>query len=236
MNSRSFKGNILITFLLISVFALIIFSLFFMLSGKLKGSSAESLRTKALYIAEAGIQKAIWYITTPSSQGGKGSGWRTGGLSEAFGGGNYTMIVVSASQADQILITSSGEVAGVSRTLQVKIGASSLPAAFDYALYNNGNLTVKGSVTIGGDIFANGNAVIDYVLDRFAWPGALPVYLGDDDQDEEAFATIKAHHGVALLVAALRRTTLADAQLASPQAARDWLNQLVERLSAKEAQ
>jgi len=161
MNSRSFKGNIMITFLLISVLALIIFSLFFMLSGKLKGSSAEALRTKALYIAEAGVHKAIWYLTTPSSQGGKGSAWRTGGLNEAFGEGSYTMMVASASQPQQILITSSGEVAGVVRTLQVKIGASSLPAAFDYALYNNGNLTVKGAVTIGGDVFANGNATID---------------------------------------------------------------------------
>ncbi len=74
---------------------------------------------------------------------------------------------------------------------------------------------------------------VDYVLDRFTWPRALPVYLGDDDQDEEAFATIKARRGVALLVAASQRTTLADAQLASPQAARDWLSQLAERLDAK---
>jgi trehalose-phosphatase len=81
---------------------------------------------------------------------------------------------------------------------------------------------------------AHKGCTIDYVLDRFAWPGALPVYLGDDDQDEEAFATIKAHHGAALLVAALRQTTLADAQLPSPQAARNWLSQLVEHLSTKD--
>jgi trehalose-phosphatase len=84
-----------------------------------------------------------------------------------------------------------------------------------------------------GPAIAQKGRTVDYVLDRFAWPGALPVYLGDDDQDEDAFATIRAHHGVALLVAALRRTTLADAQLTSPQAARDWLNQLAERMSAK---
>ncbi len=84
-----------------------------------------------------------------------------------------------------------------------------------------------------GPAIARKDHTVDYVLERFAWPGALPVYLGDDDQDEEAFATIKAHHGVALLVAAFQRTTLADAQLASPQATRDWLNQLAERLSVK---
>lgn len=84
-----------------------------------------------------------------------------------------------------------------------------------------------------GTAMAHKGRTVDYILDRFVWPGALPLYLGDDDQDEEAFAAIKAHHGVALLVAALQRTTRADAQLASPQAARDWLNQLAERLSAK---
>ena len=84
-----------------------------------------------------------------------------------------------------------------------------------------------------GPAIAQKGRTVDYVLDRFAWPNALPVYVGDDDQDEDAFATIKAHQGVALLVAALRRTTLADAQLASPQAARDWLNLLAERLGAK---
>jgi trehalose 6-phosphate phosphatase len=75
---------------------------------------------------------------------------------------------------------------------------------------------------------------VDYLLDRFAWPGALPVYLGDDDKDEDAFAAIKAHQGVALVVAAIQRPTQADAQLASPQAARAWLNQLAEHLGAQE--
>lgn len=154
------KGNIMVTFLLISVLALIIFSLFFMLGGRLKGVTAQSLRTKALYIAEAGVHKAIWYIATPVSQGGKGTSWRTAGLTENFAEGSYTMTVANASQPQQILITASGEAAGVIRALQVRITASSLPAAFDYALYNNGNLTVKGSVTIGGDVFANGNAEI----------------------------------------------------------------------------
>ena len=83
-------------------------------------------------------------------------------------------------------------------------------------------------------IIAHKGRTVNYVLDRFAWPGALPVYLGDDDKDEDAFEAIKAHHGVALLVAAILRTTRADAQLGSPQAARDWLTQLVERLSVKE--
>ncbi len=86
-----------------------------------------------------------------------------------------------------------------------------------------------------GPASADKGRTVSYLLDRLAWPGALPVYLGDDDHDEDAFATIKDHHGVALLVTALQRPTQSDAQLASPQAARHWLSQLVEHLSIKDS-
>jgi hypothetical protein len=46
-----------------------------------------------------------------------------------------------------------------------------------------------------------------YVLDRFTWPGALPVYIGDD-KDEVTFAAIKARHGLALVAAAAISVTL----------------------------
>ena len=42
---------------------------------------------------------------------------------------------------------------------------------------------------------------VNYMLDRFTWPGAFLVYIGDD-KDEVAFAAIKARHGLALVVVA----------------------------------
>ena len=84
-----------------------------------------------------------------------------------------------------------------------------------------------------GPAIAHKGCTVAYLLDQFAWPGALPVYLGDDDKDEDAFETIKANRGVALIVSALQRKTLADAQLTSPQAARDWLNTLAQRLGER---
>jgi trehalose-phosphatase len=82
-----------------------------------------------------------------------------------------------------------------------------------------------------GPALAHKGHTVDYVLEQWAWPGALPVYLGDDDKDEDAFERIKAHQGIALVVSALQRKTLADAQLVSPEAARAWLNTLAEQLS-----
>ncbi|RLF52439.1 MAG: trehalose-phosphatase [Thermoplasmata archaeon] len=77
---------------------------------------------------------------------------------------------------------------------------------------------------------AHKGRTVDYLLDRYPWPGALPLYLGDDDKDEEAFGVIKARGGITILVAAEPRNTKADCRLESPQAARQWLETLLTRL------
>jgi trehalose 6-phosphate phosphatase len=78
---------------------------------------------------------------------------------------------------------------------------------------------------IGPQLAHKGRAVA-YLLERYPWPGALPVYVGDDDKDEEAFGVIQAHGGIAVLVASELRNTQADCRLESPQAVRQWLETL----------
>jgi trehalose-phosphatase len=77
-----------------------------------------------------------------------------------------------------------------------------------------------------GPKLAHKGKTVAYLLDRYPWPDALPVYLGDDDKDEEAFGVVKEQDGIAILVAATPRETQADHRLASPQAARQWLEAL----------
>jgi trehalose-phosphatase len=77
-----------------------------------------------------------------------------------------------------------------------------------------------------GPTLAHKGQTVDYLLDRYPWPGALPVYLGDDDKDEEAFGVIKARAGIGILVAREPRKTKADYRLESPRAARHWLERL----------
>jgi trehalose 6-phosphate phosphatase len=79
-----------------------------------------------------------------------------------------------------------------------------------------------------GPRLAHKGRTVEYLLDRYPWPGALPVYLGDDDKDEEAFGAIQARGGIALVVAAEPRETRADLRLESPQAARRWLEGLLD--------
>lgn len=68
---------------------------------------------------------------------------------------------------------------------------------------------------------------VAYLMDRHPWPGVVPLYVGDDDKDEEAFGVVKARGGVAVMVAAEPRETEADMRLDSPQATRAWLETLL---------
>lgn len=83
-----------------------------------------------------------------------------------------------------------------------------------------------------GPRLAHKGLTIEYLLAEFAWPDALPLYVGDDDKDEEAFSVIQAHGGLAVVVAAEARETLADCRLESPQAVHRWLSQLPAMLAA----
>jgi trehalose 6-phosphate phosphatase len=78
-----------------------------------------------------------------------------------------------------------------------------------------------------GPRLAHKGRTVDYLLDHYPWPGALPIYLGDDDKDEEAFSVVKAQGGIGILVAPEPRNTKAECRLESPRAARHWLETLL---------
>ena len=82
-----------------------------------------------------------------------------------------------------------------------------------------------------GPARAHKGQTVHFLLEEHAWPGALPVYVGDDDKDEEAFAVIHDHHGLAIAVLHRPRPTAADCWLESPQAVRVWLSQLLNNPS-----
>jgi trehalose 6-phosphate phosphatase len=83
-----------------------------------------------------------------------------------------------------------------------------------------------------GPTLAHNGRTVEYLLENWGWPGALPVYLGDDDKDEEAFATIKERGGIAVLVSVEPKGTAADLRLPSPQAARRWLQAVIALMEA----
>lgn len=79
---------------------------------------------------------------------------------------------------------------------------------------------------IGPKLADKGQSVA-YLLAHYPCPGCLPIYLGDDDKDEEAFRVVNASGGIAVRVAPEPRATEAAIRLDSPMAARRWLESLL---------
>jgi Tfp pilus assembly protein PilX len=167
------KGMALLT-TLIFVFILVTFAvaLLTMTSNDTKLSALQRDSTEAFYIAEAGIEKAFWYLNTPTANGGKGLDWRTDGgyIEENYpdGSTNYYQIAVEydPSNAEHIIITSKGIVSDGnkvygSRKIEVKAKKGISPAsdvAYNFAIATEEDLTFSGNVqTFGGDVHANGN-------------------------------------------------------------------------------
>lgn len=74
---------------------------------------------------------------------------------------------------------------------------------------------------------AHKGKTVQRLLEQYPWPGALLVYFGDDDKDEEAFEVIQSNQGLAVVVASQPRLTRADFRLESPVQVRRWLEDLI---------
>jgi len=68
---------------------------------------------------------------------------------------------------------------------------------------------------------------LSYLFDNFHWEGAVPIYIGDDDKDEEAFQVINEHDGYSILVSKEPRETVAKYILESPVDVHQWLKALI---------
>lgn len=76
---------------------------------------------------------------------------------------------------------------------------------------------------------AHKGKAVSFLLNSFPLPGARLVYIGDDDNDAEAFETIHALDGVAISVAQYFghvRSSGGDFVLKSPKAVQKWLENL----------
>jgi trehalose-phosphatase len=77
---------------------------------------------------------------------------------------------------------------------------------------------------------AHKGKTVSFLMSHYHWPGAVPLYIGGDDKDEEAFETIHLHHGLTILVSqhlGSGPAISADYVLESPTRVLDWLKTLV---------
>ncbi len=88
------KGSVLIlTFIIMTTLTAITVGFLHMTSTHLRGSAYDVASSKAFWLAEAGKQKAVWNLKTPTGSGGQGEIWTTTGTTESLGEGSYTMVI-----------------------------------------------------------------------------------------------------------------------------------------------
>lgn len=88
------KGSVLIfTFIVMVMLTAVTVGFMFMNAVQAKGRGEDVASSKAVWLAEAGLQKAIWNLKTPTGSGGQGEDWTTTGTTENLGDGSYTMVV-----------------------------------------------------------------------------------------------------------------------------------------------
>ncbi len=88
------RGSILIMTLALVLVLVGLVSGFLYAAGTFTLNSGwEETDMRALWLAEAGLDKAIWSLMTPVASGGQGETWTTAGTTENLGSGSYTMVV-----------------------------------------------------------------------------------------------------------------------------------------------
>ncbi len=151
---------LLIVFIFLVGLAALTSSFLFLTSGGIKKVTQDQHSLQALYVAEAGLHKALWYIRTPVDQGGLGTSWRTSGTTESFANGFYT-ISVSDFSLNEIQVISTGEVGSTQRALGViLVLGGGLPPAFNYAIFSDGALTLNGNCEINGSTYVDNNLTL----------------------------------------------------------------------------
>ena len=170
---------------LIFVFILVTFAvaLLTMTSNDTKLSTLQRDSTKSFYLADAGIEKALWYLNTPEDLGGKDIFlWRPTSdntfKEEVVSSLEYCEISIKnigdtyldEEDTDRIEITSIGIVKNENekvvgkRTVIVTAKIGILPSnnvSYNHAILTDGNMTLNGGISINGSIHSNSDLVVN---------------------------------------------------------------------------
>jgi len=160
------KGMALLT-TLIFVFVLVSLAvaLLTMTNNDTKLSTLQKESTRAFYLAETGIEEAIWYMNS-SEENPDGLDFM-GPLDKDFGSGESYLVEFEYDESTDIkTIKSTGVVAGGgkynkgTRKIEVKLEKEIAEAPnlfYDYAVLTDGDMTINGGVSFHGNIHSNSN-------------------------------------------------------------------------------
>jgi len=118
-DTRYEKGAVLLfTLMVMIVLTSVVGAYLGFVQASTKSTGAQIADSQAIYLAEAGLQKAVWNIVTPVPQGGWGKFGAGQSRSEeaSFGAGTYS--VTASRTGNTYTINSTGTVESLSRSLQ----------------------------------------------------------------------------------------------------------------------
>jgi Tfp pilus assembly protein PilX len=93
-DTRYEKGAVLLfTLIVMIVLTSVVGAYLDFVHSSTKSTGAQISDSQAIYLAEAGLQKAIWNLKTPVGSGGQGENWTTAGTTEYLGSDSYIMEV-----------------------------------------------------------------------------------------------------------------------------------------------
>jgi type II secretory pathway component PulK len=116
------RGSALLNVMIVMMVTFALGSAFLDLSTQaaLRGRN-DVLRAQALNLAEAGVQKALYYLRGTAPNGTTDGSWRTPGRTESLSGrGSYTIVVQDGASADagEVVIEATGRATIGSRTVK----------------------------------------------------------------------------------------------------------------------
>ena len=160
------KGAALIT-VLIFIFLMVTFvvALLAMTSNDIKLSAMQRDSTKALYQADGGIEKAIWYLNSSEDNpdGLNFHGDLPGGTATEFY--NVEISEIDPGPPEIKTLVSTGTIEGggkyiQDRVVEVKLIKGIMPVpglTYDKAIFTDDDMQFNGGISISGDIHSNGD-------------------------------------------------------------------------------
>ena len=195
------KGMALLT-VLIFIFLMVTFvvALMAMTSNDIKLSSMQRDSTKALYQADGGIEKAIWYLNSSEANpdGLNFHGNFPGGTATEYY--NVAISETNPGPPEIKTLTSTGTIEGggkytQDRVVEVKLkkGITPVPGlTYDKAIFTDNDMEFDGGISISGNIHSNGDLSVSgeaFSLDGQATAVGTNDY-GDGGVDPEEFPHI----------------------------------------------
>jgi hypothetical protein len=206
------KGMALLaTIIFVFILVLLGTALLTMTNNDSKLSTLQKESTRAFYLAETGIEKALWYINF-SPDNTAGLDWRTteakpyyeGSSEESFG------VVVTTDETDSDLkatkisfistgrVDKGGEFNKGTRKIEVKLIkgiAQNDSLSYNYAIFTDDDMTINGNIYVNGDIHANGDISVsggafDLVNGNATATGTVSGYAGTSGVAKQAIPVI----------------------------------------------